>query len=164
MAEKVICLYSGGKKSIACLLAILNDPEYNDFIIQVHYVHLIDYRNEFMATLEKVKNSLSYFQSKFPERFIVSENQVNFSCLPERSILPNPIDICLFIARQVVTSDDVLRQIIMGFTHDDLSDAMLCRKLENFFGFKKEGSNIMQQTRVVLPLQNMTVDQIILDL
>ncbi len=159
--EKIICLYSGGKKSIACLLAILNDPQYNEFVIQVHYVHLIDYQHDFIVALEKVKKSLCYFQKNFPNRVIVSENQVNFSCLPARSALPNTIDIYLFVARQIVAVDVNLRHVVMGFTHDDLTNPIISKKIETNFELLCSGSNIARQVKLLLPLRDITVAEII---
>lgn len=159
--EKIFCLYSGGIKSIACLLAILNDPQYNEFVIQVHYVHHIDYRNDFVVALEKVKKSLSYFQKNFPGRVMVSENQVNFSCLPARSALPNPVDIHLFVARQIVAVDVNLRHVVMGFTHDDLTNPMLSKKIETHFELLCPDSSIARQVKLLLPLRDTTIDEII---
>ena len=158
---KIFCLYSGGKKTIACLLAILNDPQYSEFVIQAHYVHHIDYRNDFVVALEKVKKSLSYFQKNFPDRVIVSENQVNFSCLPARSALPNPVDIHLFVARQIVAVDVNLRHVVMGFTHDDLTNPMLSKKIEAHFELLCSDSSIARQVKLLLPLRDTTVDEII---
>ncbi len=158
MQRRIICFYSGGIKSVASLMALLLEEKFKDYIIQVHYINIVNYKKEFQLAARAVEKSLTAF-SKFTERkFLISENQINFSCLPFSSKLPADIDICGFVASQMVAVDPSIRYIVMGLSSADLaktgSSASL-DKLDAYLAMAKEQPEASADVEYFFPLMDL---------
>lgn len=119
---KIVCFYSGGAKSLASLWSILIDEQYKDYIIHVHHVVIVNHTGKFREAAEKVRQTLARIKTECSRELIITENQVNFSCLPAPSRLPSDIDICAFVAAQMVNTDPSIRYVVMGFSSEDNND------------------------------------------
>lgn len=152
MKKKLVCLYSGGAKSIVCLSKILNDPQYNDMLIQVHYIHMVNYKREFQVAQERVKKSLVNFKDNFADRLIFSENQINFSCLPVSSPLPDDNSICLFVATQMYNVDNEVIYVALGYSKVEFEAKKLSQQIQAYTQMLKESSNRGINSGFIFPL------------
>lgn len=161
MKRKLICLYSGGVKSVACLSEVLTNKLYEDYIVQVHYVHIINHTGQFKKDVDDVKKTLKYFQDTSERAFIISENQINFSCLPYPSLLPNDIDICVFVANQMLSTDKAVRYIAMGFSKEDFGIQAIFSRIQKSLDLTKINPDAALDAEYIFPLSNKTRVEII---
>lgn len=120
MKRKIVYLYSDGFKSRACLFKLLNDKQYREYIIQVYHISIINHATQFQNSAQGVKDILKSVQKTTRKKFTISENQINFSYLTLQSLLPDDIDICAFVASQMINNDQSICYIAMGFSREIL--------------------------------------------
>jgi len=161
MQRKIVCLYSGGIKSVAYLAKILTDKQYDDYIIQVHYINIINHTREFQSAVEAVNKSLKFFQEASHRKFVVTENQVNFSCLPAPSPLPLDIDICVFVASQMINVDPSIRFVVMGFSKDDLANSDMFAQMQAYLEMTKQNPDASLDAEYLFPLIDNSYDEIL---
>lgn len=165
MQRKIVCFYSGGKKSLACLFAILSNPEYKEYLIQIHYIHIVNHKQQYKQALDAVKATLPVFKEYFQREFIVTENQINFSCLPAPAKLPADSDICLFIASQIINIDISVRYVALGFSHEQLESnneyGNLAKKISANLASNRENPYSAQDAEYLLPCGEMSDVEIV---
>lgn len=132
MKPKIFCLYSGGLKSAGYLWQILSDHKYDDYIIHIHHVSIINHRLSYFAQEYYAKQSLNVFKQHFKRDLVFTHNQINFNCLPKFSLLPNDIDICSFIANQYISLNHDTKYIVIGSSHEDTIEESTQIKRANF--------------------------------
>lgn len=165
MQRKIVCFYSGGKKSLACLFAILNNPEYKEYLIQIHYIHIINHTQQHRQALEAVKSTLPIFKEFFNRDFIVTENQINFSCLPAPAALPADSDICLFVASQIINIDISVRYIALGFSSEQLQAntdyGNLAKKIDVNLASNRQNPHASKDVEYLLPCREISNAEIV---
>ena len=63
----ILCMYSGGLDSTGALYSLLTKPEYNDYNIHVHHMHLGNIENRAGAERQAVKNCINWFKDNCRE-------------------------------------------------------------------------------------------------
>lgn len=132
MKPRLFCLYSGGLKSAGYLWQILSNDKYDDYIIHIHHISIINYKMAYFAQEYYTKKSLEIFKQHFNRELIFTHNQINFNCLPKHSLLPNDIDICSFVANQYVSLNHDTEYIILGRSNEDSIEESKPIKRANF--------------------------------
>jgi hypothetical protein len=156
MKRKIVCLYSGGFKSRACLFELLNNKQYQEYIIQVHHVSIINHATQFQSSSQAIKDTLKIIQKAAGKKFTVSENQINFSCLPPQSSLPDDIDICAFVASQMVNNDQSIRYIAMGFSNENFVQTDILNRIQAALDLTKLNPDAALDAEYIFPLMNKT--------
>lgn len=156
MQRKIVCLYSGGFKSRACLFELLNNKQYREYIIQVHHVSIINHATQFQNSSKAVKDTLISLQKTARKKFTISENQINFSCLPPQSSLPDDIDICAFVASQMINNDRSIRYIAMGFSNENFVQTDMLNRIQAALDLTKLNPDAALDAEYIFPLMNKT--------
>lgn len=161
---KIVCFYSGGIKSLAALWNILADEQYKDYAIQVHHVTIINHTGKFREAAEKVRQTLVKIRAECSRKLIITENQVNFSCLPAPSRLPSDIDICAFVAAQMVNTDPSIRYVVMGFSNEDShnsSNGNAVKRVQAYLAMTKQNPESALNAEYLFPLVTKSRSQIL---
>ena len=164
MQRKIVCLYSGGFKSRACLFELLNNEQYREYIIQVHHVNIINHTTQFQSDSQAVKDRLISLQKTARKKFTISENQINFSCLPPQSSLPDDIDICAFVASQMINNDQSIRYIAMGFSNENFVQTDMLNRIQAALDLTKLNPDAALDAEYIFPLMNKTRAEVLIAL
>lgn len=156
MKRKIVCLYSGGFKSRACLFELLNNQQYQEYMIQVHYVNIINHATQFQSSSQTVKDALKIIQKTARKKFTISENQINFSCLPPQSSLPDDIDICAFVVSQMINNDQSIRYIAMGFSNEIFVQPDILERIQAALELTKLNPDAALDAEYIFPLIDKT--------
>lgn len=162
MKKQIFCLYSGGLKSVGNLWYILSNPKYNDYIIHIHHIHILNYENHAKAEAHAVKQTLDFILKQFKREFIISENQINFNCLPKASKLPNNLDICAFVASQYISVNPDIAYILVGYSKED-NESNYLKDISRFnlsLERAKELNTASKEVSLLSPLQYLSRNQI----
>lgn len=114
---KILCLYSGGIDSAGALWKLIHDPNYVNYEILVHHVHIINITRRFNAEKISVEKTIPIFKKYTNRRLYLSSTIMDFSFLGNK--IPVDADVYGFVAANLVNIDKSVELIAIGRTLDD---------------------------------------------
>ena len=119
----IVSMFSGGLDSTGSLWKLLSSDEYKNFHIHVHHINILNVESrekaEFKAVM-KMLNSLNNNGFKFS----FSQGIQDFRYLHQIGF-PMDMDICAFVAGQMVRCIPNIQHIAMGRTISDMAEGGL---------------------------------------
>ena len=120
--QKILCMFSGGLDSFGTVWELFTNPEYSEYDIHLHHIHLINReqrtRQEKIATVRFIK----YCQEE-GITFTFSDNIIGFGFMSEGNF---PMDsyIYAFLAGMMCNNDQSIAHVAVGRTKTDVKDGI----------------------------------------
>ena len=119
---KILCMFSGGLDSFGCAWELLTDPQYADYGIHLHHIHLIN--REQRTKQEKIATArfLEYCKSQKID-FSFSENILGFGFMQQGNF---PMDsyVYAFLAGMICNNDHSIANVAVGRTQTDVENGI----------------------------------------
>jgi tRNA(Ile)-lysidine synthase TilS/MesJ len=116
----ILCMFSGGVDSTGALFRLLTHPDYRNFRIQVHHIHLLNIERRALAEKQACQRILQVFKD-MGLAFDYSENtlEANFLTPPEYTRFMFDSDVTYFMAGNICEGKRAIQYIAMGRTKSD---------------------------------------------
>ncbi len=164
MQDKILCMYSGGLDSAGALWELLTNPKYNEYIILVHHINIINHERRVHAEKTAVDETLKLFRELTKKQFYYSNSTIDFSCLPYPSNLPFDTDIYGFIGSNLATIDRTIKFLASGSTKSDkeniVENTIFNQRRDAIMGALYVGRNFDKQFEMLYPVEHLTKQQI----
>lgn len=134
-AKSILLMWSGGIASTCALLRLLSDPQYSDYDIVVHHLHIHDIRAKAAAEASACKSVIEYVSGKKKYRkFFLSESSYEYTFLqpPRYSNTIADADIINFVAANICSGNPAIQHIVLGNYKAIDDDGRLKRSKEIF--------------------------------
>lgn len=149
-------MYSGGLDSLCMLYKLLTEPEYADYRVHVHHIHMINIENRHKAEAEKVHQALQTLAKRGYD-FGYSESSITS---PAYQVGENMLafmydwDVVRFFAGWIASVNPEICKIAIGRVQEDLAPDMQTKV--------QVGAQIMRlytDAEVIFPMTNMDKGQ-----
>lgn len=114
---KILCLYSGGLDSAGALWQLIHDPNYIEYEILIHHVHLINATKRYNAEKQAVDKSIPIFCKYTNRKLYFSSTIMDFAFMAPK--VPMDADVYGFVAANLANIDLSIKYIAIGRTLDD---------------------------------------------
>ncbi|MEO9806513.1 MAG: 7-cyano-7-deazaguanine synthase [Reichenbachiella sp.] len=125
MKPTILCLLSGGVDSTGALHQLITNDQYQGFDLIVHHINIVNRERRALAESQAVKNILNYYVDHLQAQFIYTESTsdtTGFAPLQSKRF-PFDMDICTFMAANLVAAYPAISKIVRGRTKTDLEGA-----------------------------------------
>ncbi|ABW67942.1 hypothetical protein [Desulfosudis oleivorans] len=119
--KKILCMYSGGLDSLGVLYRLLTEPEYADFGLHVHHMHLKNVENRALAESKAIQATFRYFREKGYRNFLYTESGHDYSFM--RRYFTFDTYWYAFMAANIITADSSIMHVAVGRTKSDMESA-----------------------------------------
>ena len=137
--QTILCMYSGGLDSLGVLFRLLSLPEYRDYEIHVHHMHLLNLENRGEAEAYAVEQSLAALQRYFKREIYYTENVMEYRFLRHKFIWD--MDLAAFMAANIIREYPHIVKVAMGRTKTDIENAS-----ERFFQRMERAQTLFETT------------------
>ncbi|WP_421763612.1 hypothetical protein [Ekhidna sp.] len=153
--QTILCMFSGGIDSTGVLHKLMTDPEYKDFELIVHHIHIVNRENRALAEATAVKSILAYYQKQDERNFTITASTFNTSGFAplKANRFPFDMDVCAFFSANICASRKDIVSVAMGRTKTDVESGG-----ENFMMRMKRAQAIFKS---VLSLEEEVIPQYI---
>jgi 7-cyano-7-deazaguanine synthase in queuosine biosynthesis len=154
MAQKqtILVMYSGGLDSLGMTYKLLTDPEYEDYVLHIHHIHIRNIENRDRAEAITVELALKELE-RLGFSFIYSESQI--SSQPYNGDFMYDTDSINFFAGYICSTNPNIVNVAMGMNANDSNHALEERR-------KRANAILTAFTRVekIYPVLNMSKREI----
>lgn len=152
----ILLMFSGGIDSLAALHILLNSPEYADYDIHCHHVHLHNIEGRTRAEANAIRKILDWYNSRNYVRLKYSDSAFKYPCFNGTFFYDSSIT--NFLAGQITASSNgMVKYVAYGVTKTD-ADAMNT-------AYTERGKNIFASfgtdVEKLYPVMEMTKGEII---
>lgn len=109
---KILCLYSGGLDSAGALWQLIHDPNYIEYEILIHHVHLINATKRYNAEKQAVDKSIPIFRKYTNRKLYFSSTIMDFAFMAPK--VPMDADVYGFVAANLANILKVLPLIVVS--------------------------------------------------
>lgn len=131
-------MFSGGLDSVGVLYRLLTAPEYADYEIHVHHMHLLNREERAEAEGHATQALYHAFRQTCERDFVTTENLVEYRFMKTDFIWD--MDLAAFMAANIVRSYPSIQKVAMGRTKTDIADAK-----SGFFKRMQRAQNLYEE-------------------
>jgi len=117
----ILCMFSGGLDSVGVLYRLLTAPEYEEYDIHVHHMHLLNRDERGEAEAHAVKALYRAFREETGRSFTTTENVMEYRFLEGTFIFDS--DLAAFLSANIVRAIPRITKVAIGRTKTDVQDA-----------------------------------------
>lgn len=155
--KTILAMYSGGLDSLCMVYKLLTEPEYADYHIHIHHIHIVNIENRTKAEAKLVHEALqtlklkgydfSYSESSITSpTFQVSENMLAFMY---------DWDVVRFFAGWIASVNNGVCKIAIGRVQEDLDPEM-----QSKVQIGAQITKLYTDAEVIFPMMNMDKGQV----